>query len=124
MPPEAVYLLPAHISIQLKERSGKGYNKLQQRSAYQAEFMKSWQKGTDKNILVGSSHSPEISYFLINGVKDSRIVDLAGSHAELLETNPLRYLDLKRDFMKRDGLMQVGGFSLGLMPYLVLIHFL
>lgn len=90
--------LPAYVGIELQERrKNPSYTSIQKRSAYQAEFSRAWKKGEDKRILVGAGHAAEIKYFLVNGVKDNSIVDLAHKHVGLLEKDPEKY----RHFAKK-----------------------
>ncbi len=100
--------LPYYVDLELRERkSPPEYTGVQQRSAYQAEFMRFWNPSLsrqEKNILVGAAHAAEVVYFLQRGVKEQRITDLAGKHARLLEEDPEKYAAL----VKRTKLLETG----------------
>jgi hypothetical protein len=92
IPLEAIHAqLPAYVDIQLRERTDSpSYTNVQKRSAYQAEFMRALQTKEPK-ILTGGTHSSEIQNFLINGVKDSKIIEKAQKHAALLDRDLIFY---------------------------------
>ncbi|MBI3036212.1 hypothetical protein HYY73_00425 [Candidatus Woesearchaeota archaeon] len=90
--------LPAYVELGLREGVKQAKPRLtqsQKRSAYMAEFARIWRRGEGKVLLVGAGHAPEMKYFLLNGVKDHRITELASRHVELLETDPERYQRMK-----------------------------
>lgn len=90
--------LPAYVELELRERAKQAKYSLtrsQKRSAYMAEFARLWRRGEDKALLVGAKHAPEMKYFLLRGVKDPRITELASRHVELLKTDPERYQRMK-----------------------------
>lgn len=68
----------------MREKTPPAYTSVQRRSAYHAEFARLWKPGEPKKVLAGAGHAPEIEYFWANGVKDSRITDIAAAHIELL----------------------------------------
>ncbi|MBS3169736.1 hypothetical protein J4210_04585 [Candidatus Woesearchaeota archaeon] len=86
-PPEFHFTFPPQIALQLKDRQASPkYNSREQRSAYMAEFLR--RSSSTPNIIVGQGHVPEIEYFLKNGCKDQRIVELAQEHHEFFKRDP------------------------------------
>lgn len=59
-----------------------------------AEFARQFEAGK-KTIVVGAGHAFDIKYFLERGVKDQRIVDLAGKHVALLKEDKIRMVRRK-----------------------------
>ena len=114
---------PSYIKIELNERQNPaGYNSIQTRLAYQAEFMKAWKKGEPKHILVGLRHAPEIKYFLEQGVKNQKIVDAAQSHVELLETDPEKFSNLVKRARLGSNINSVLGLTSGLTTSVTAIY--
>lgn len=120
VPAEAREKLPAYVSLQLKEEMGKPYSRREARSGYHAEFLRAYKPDEDKNFLCGAAHTPEIKHFLINGVKDSRIVDLAHSHAEILVNDPEKLHSIQNKTSAKEGLAISSGIIAGSSPYLAL----
>ncbi len=87
--------IPAYVTLELAGRSPPGYNSMQKRSAYLAEFMRVWKPSEERNILTGAAHAAEIAYFLKNGVKNASIIGMARGHAELLKGNHAGFAALK-----------------------------
>lgn len=122
VPLEAKGNLPAYVEIELRERNGKQYTSVQARSAYQAEFMRAYIPGEDKNLLVGATHAHETKHFLKSGVKNSRIVDLAHSHAEILMHNPKKYNQVLIRSKLKDGLAMASDAIADISPYIALFY--
>lgn len=63
--------------------------------------MRAWKPGEDKTIVVGAGHVPEIKFFLENPCTDKEIINLVSSHVELLESNPKKYMQIKKSHEER-----------------------
>lgn len=110
-----LHKLPPVVEIELREQRGIGrYNTIQARSAYQAEFARYSKCEGGKNLVVGAIHTQEIEYFLKKGTKDQRIVDLAGSHAELLQEDQNKYTSLLKNIRGGHKAVALAGFLSGL----------
>jgi len=118
-PSIALHKLPAYVEIE--QRLPGNLTRSQMRSAYQGEFMKAWKKGEDKNIVVGKYHVSEIEYFLLNSVKDSRIIELAGQHAELLERDPEKYDLTRQSSENAKQRWEYAGLAVGLSSHVAVI---
>ncbi len=84
--------LPYYAELEEKGSETKPkYNPRQQRSGYMAEFLRQWKTEQPRNILTGAAHAVEIRYFVENGVKDQRIVEMAHRHAEIAQNDPIEF---------------------------------
>jgi len=111
--------LPPAMEIELQERGEKiRYTPDKRRSAYQAEFVRHADVGNIRTIVVGAAHAWEIKYFLEDGVKNQKIIERAAAHAARLREDRERYQSLVRKTKVQDEAISVGGFMLGLTPYL------
>ncbi len=92
--------LPAYVEIRLKEEhKHPGYSYTEKMSGFQAEFMKAWKPGEDKNILNGNFHPTEVRYFLNNQIKSQKIVDRAWGLAELLNQGKVDDYEFRKDML-------------------------
>ncbi len=94
--------LPYYADLEEKGNGKKAtYNPNQQRSAYMAEFLRYWKPEQPRNILTGAAHAAEIRYFIEQGVKEQRIVEMAQEHAEVAENDPLKFAMIVRRSKQR-----------------------
>ena len=102
--------LPPYASIGFhEERSPPRYNSVERRSAYHAEFLRNWKRGEDRHIVVGALHAPQIRHFLLNGVKDGSVSEIAASHAELWKTDPEKLAKACIDATRRRTVYRMAG---------------
>jgi len=120
-PSEARGELPFYVHMGEKERNGFSYSHSEARSAYQAEFMRAYKSGEEKTLLAGKNHSRQIKYFLRRGVKNTRIVDLAQNHAEVLTNNPERFKWINRMYTAKESAAILSGGIVGASPYFILM---
>lgn len=111
--------VPYNIEIELAENGGS-YSSSLRRSGYMAEMLKNWNVKGSKNILAGIGHTAEIEHFLKHQIKDQEVIDVAGYHANLLNTDPnklytmINNMDRNNDLFKNFGRTIVYGGIAGL----------
>ncbi len=122
--------LPAYALIERIEQGGYKYKSMSEwlffkpyvldRSAYQAEFMRAWSKGTgqDTACLVGLGHCAQIKYYLEKGVSNLRIVEQAQHDVQDALEHPMRYSVFRftRNTVNTFGM--VGAGWIGMLPYI------
>lgn len=134
--------LPIHLDLELREREKiVHYSQNQLRSAYQAEFLRTWnipeltpekqleeetggcgEKIHEKNIFVGAAHAYEVIHFLENGTKNQRVVDLAHQHAELLNIDPEKFQSFCQKIKTREtAAISIASWSGLMTPYTLLL---
>ena len=60
------------------------------RSLYLAEFLRAWDVGTERNLMVGGVHIPEVWYYLLHP-QNNLIADTAHQDAALLLEDPAKF---------------------------------
>lgn len=90
----------------------------QRRSAYQAEFMRAYAKGKNKNVVVGVGHVKEVAFYLHQPTEEEFIYRQAQQHAALAEQEPQELKRIIEGHNEAEGLLLALGSLLGVQPYL------